>query len=532
MAQLTLTLAVDPRGIVVTWRLDDVALEAGEALGQLPLSVAGAPTLRLGDDALKATDRAGDLPLSIVIESVEGDPVRCWRVSRSTSSPIEVSYIAEPVADEPQPAVPPLELRREGGGVSGALKCFVVLPPAPADLSFEVRCRPLSEAGDTPGWMAVSSLGEDGGVNGPLFGAGLELLGDTYVMCGDLTEQHHRDGQLSTWWLTTPGIDVEGFSARLGSTYQVMSETFGAPAHPYRVFLRARPHRGASASAHPASFVMAMNPADPLDEPSLFETIAHELVHEWLALDGPAEEVTWFLEGSADYYALVLPLRTGLIDEETFLRAVNLEARECYANPFRDLTLREAQPMFFSDFRAHRLAYARGMFYLADLDSRLRSSTSGRLSVDGVVQAVVRARSGGERIGVERWCARVEEVLPDPEMPKLDALVFTGAARPGKDCFGPRFRSETVQAPIVDLGFAPSTFVTRRVHGLVPGGAAESAGLRDGDVVDLPRHTDVVRLDVGDVLDIAATRDGKTSRVSLPLVGETAPVPQWSSRAD
>ncbi len=142
MAHLTLTLAVDHRGIVVTWRLDDVALEAGEALGQLPHSVAGAPTLRLGDDALRATDGAGVLPLSILTESDEGDPVRCWRVGRSTSGPIGVSYVAEPVADEPQPAAPPLELRREGSGVSGALKCFVVLPPAPADLSFEVRWRP------------------------------------------------------------------------------------------------------------------------------------------------------------------------------------------------------------------------------------------------------------------------------------------------------------------------------------------------------------------------------------------------------
>ena len=531
MAHLTLILAVDRRVIVVTWRLDDVALEAGEALGQLPLSVAGAPTLQLGDDAVRATDGAGDLPLSILIESVKGDQVRCWRVGRSTSGPIEVSYVAEPVTDEPQPATPPLELRREGRGVSGALKCFVVLPPAPADLSFEVRWDGSGEAVNSPGWMEVSSLGEGEGVDRPLAGAGLELLGDTYVMCGDLAEQHHRDGQLSTWWLTTPGIDVEGFSARLGTTYQLMSETFGAPAHPYRVFLRARPHRGASASAHPASFVMALNPADPLDEASLFETIAHELVHEWLALDGRAEEVAWFLEGSADYYSLVLPLRNGMIDEESFLRAVNLEARECYANPFRDLTLREAQPMFFSDFRAHRLAYARGMFYLADLDRRLSRATSGRLSVDEVVRAVVRARRGGERIGIERWCARVEEVLPDAEMPNLDALVFTGAARPARDCFGPRFRSETVHVPVVDLGFAPSTFVTRRVDGLVPGGVAESAGLREGDIVELPRHADVIRLDVGDVLDIGVTRDGQTSRVSLPLTGETAPVPQWSYRA-
>ena len=63
--------------------------------------------------------------------------------------------------------------------------------------------------------------------------------------------------------------------------------------------------------------------------------LAHEVVHEWLRLDGPVEDVTWFNEGAADYYSLVAPLRAGLIEETAFLAAVNLEARECYANPRR-----------------------------------------------------------------------------------------------------------------------------------------------------------------------------------------------------
>ena len=129
---------------------------------------------------------------------------------------------------------------------------------------------------------------------------------------------------MSTWWLTTPAVDVGAFTARLGTTYDVMASAFDAPAHPYRVFLRTHPHQGVNASAHPASFVMAMNPARPLEVSKVYETIAHELVHEWLRLDGPDEEVRWFGEGAADYYSLVLPLRAGLVEEEDFLRAVNL----------------------------------------------------------------------------------------------------------------------------------------------------------------------------------------------------------------
>lgn len=532
MAHLLVTLAVDPRGVLVTWRLVDVALDAGEPLGQLPLSIVGAPTLQFDGEVVAATDELGPVPLvTSLTEDDDGGHLRMWSVGRSTFGPVEVSYLVEPVAEEPRPATPPLELRGEGVGLSGALKCFLVLPPGPEDLTFELRWnRP--DAGDRPpdSWMAVSSLGEGDGRDGELAGSGLELLGDTYVMCGDLADRHHRDGQLSTWWLTSPGIDVEAFTARLGTTYQVMSEAFDAPAHPYRVFLRTHPHRGAAASAHPASFVMAINPAIPLDEASLYETIAHELVHEWLHLDGPAEEVTWFVEGAADYYSLVLPHREGMLDDESFLRAINFEARECYANPRRDLTLREAQQLFFSDFLAHRLPYVRGMFYLADLDARLGRATSGHWSVDEVVRGVLRSRRAGERVGIEQWCTRVQEVLSDAEMPILDALVFTGVGRPGEDCFGPRFERETVQVPVLDVGFDPSTFVTRRVRGLVPGGAADQAGLREGEVIDLARYPEIVRLNVGDVLDIGVTRDGEAARITIPLAGETAPVPQWFKR--
>jgi predicted metalloprotease with PDZ domain len=529
MGHLLVTLCQVSRGLLVTWQLHDVVLDHGQALGQLPLSVAGAPTIQLDDDGVSASDDRGAIPLATsTTENKDGEAIRQWSLQRSTTGPVEVSYLAEPVSETPRPATPPLELRGEGGGLSGALKCFLLLPPGPEDLTFTLRWRARTGPGSGGSWMAVCSLGEGDGSDGELAGRGLELLGDTYVMCGDLAQHHRRDGQLSTWWLTPPGIDVEAFSARLGSTYRLMSEVFEAPSHPYRVFLRTHPHRGGNASAHPASFVMAVNPANPVREASLDETLAHELVHEWLRLDGPVDEVTWFNEGAADYYSLVLPFRAGMLDEEAFLRAVNFEARECYANPRRDLTAREAQQLFFSDFFAHRLPYARGMFYLADLDARLRRATSGRQCVDDVVRDVVRRRRAGERVGIAQWCARVQEVSAEAEMPALEALVFTGAGRPGDDCFDSQFHKETVRVPVLDIGWDPLTLLTGRVQGLVPDGAADRAGLREAETMELPSYPEMVRLNVGDALEIGVTRDGARTRITVPLTGETAPVPQWS----
>jgi predicted metalloprotease with PDZ domain len=130
-----------------------------------------------------------------------------------------------------------------------------------------------------------------------------------------------------------------------------------------------------------------------------------------LHLDGPDHEVTWFVEGAADYYSLVLPLRAGILDDDAFLRAINVESRTGYANPQRHLTLQEAQRLFFSDFLAHWLPYTRGMFYLADLDARLKKATSGERSVDDTVRDVARRRRDGERVGIREWCTRVQDIL-------------------------------------------------------------------------------------------------------------------------
>jgi hypothetical protein len=522
------SLAADPRGLAVVWRLDGVAFETGEALGQLSTSIAGAPAIDLDDDAVTATDDLGPIPLSVGVEEVPDDaPVRRWRTARSTVGPVELSYLAEPVPEEPRAATPPLELRGEGSGLSGALKCFLVLPPRPDDLTFEVHWKPPSAEHTGDGWTSVSSLGEGLGRDGDLAGTGLELLGDTYLMCGPLADSHHRDGDLSIWWLTPPAFDVETFTGHLGTTYLLMAEAFDAPAHPYRVFLRASTHQGAGASAHPASFVMTTNPADPLDMKKLYLTLAHELVHEWLRLDGPDGETTWFGEGAADYFSLVVPLRAGLVDEATFLGEINLAARSSYASPLRHLSLDEASRLYWSDLRAHRLPYDRGMFYLADLDARLNQATSGRTSVDDVVSHLVKVRRDGAHFGLDEWSGHVGQLLGYDERPVLDDLVFTGNGRPGRGSFAPTFQLEEVDVPVLDPGFHVSTFMTRKVRGVVPGSLADIAGLVDGDAVTLPSYPEAVALDIGDTLKISITRDGETTEVAIPSGNQTTSVPQW-----
>jgi predicted metalloprotease with PDZ domain len=521
MALLRVDLAPLAEGVRVRWRLEGVTLPAHGVLAEIPVEIAGTPTVALGEPGLRAVDERGVLELVTAVEDVDGTRLRRWRVRRATAGPLEVSYLALPADVASRPGTPPLDLRREDGGGSGALSCFVVLPPGPADTRVELRCTPAD------GWSVVSSLGDDATLTGGVRGAGLEQLGDTFLVYGDLGERHHRDGPLSVWWLASPPFDVATFSARLGTTYDVLAATFDAPAAPYRVFLRTHEQRGLTASAHPSSFVMALNPSDPPDEGMLFETIAHEVVHEWLHLDGTQDEVTWFVEGAADYYSLVVPHRHGLIDDETLVRSLNLAARQCWAGPHRDLPLGDAQRLASSDLWARRLPYGRGLFYLADLDHRLRTVTAGRTSLDDVVRDVVRRRRDDDHVDVAAWCARVDAHLGGDESAVLEAYVLSGRLVPAGDTFGPGVERRFVEVPVLDLGFDVSTLMTLRIRGLTPGGAAERAGLREGDAVALPSWSALLRLDVGDEVEVRATHAGESFTVRWPVGTETVSVPQW-----
>ena len=50
----------------------------------------------------------------------------------------------------------------------------------------------------------------------------------------------------------------------------------------------------------------------PLIMDSALNTIAHEIVHNWPALDGPTGEIEWFAEGTAEFYSMAIPLRAGI----------------------------------------------------------------------------------------------------------------------------------------------------------------------------------------------------------------------------
>jgi predicted metalloprotease with PDZ domain len=266
------------------------------------------------------------------------------------------------------------------------------------------------------------------------------------------------------------------------------------------------------------AFAVISTRSQPLDDYRVF--LAHEYFHTWnpnqtggLA-DGPTEPMGyWFSEGFTDYYARRLALRSGLIDLTAFVAAWN-EALEAYAiSPARTMPNAEIAARFWGDGSVHKLPYQRGAQIALLMESRL----SAKGGLDPVMRAMRDYAGRHDPAGWGRSAANlfpriVQEKTGIDVTAELDRYATRGEAivLPA-DAFGGCLSVETITRPIFDAGFdLAATRKTRIVSGVVPGGPAYAAGLRDG-MAYLGR--DGGRDGDGSVEAGYAVNDGATKRV-------------------
>jgi predicted metalloprotease with PDZ domain len=132
---------------------------------------------------------------------------------------------------------------------------------------------------------------------------------------------------------------------------------------------------------------------------------------------------------------------------------------------------------------------ARGALYATLVDARLRAKSKGKRSLVDVLRGLfTKAREARGPLPVAAWMEAVNAELGGGE-----EAAFAKAVSAGKlddlpdDALGPCFHKAARDYQGYDLGFdedATRASADRKVVGLRPGGPAERAGLRAGDVLE------------------------------------------------
>jgi hypothetical protein len=527
----TLTLTLKPHSangavdyIDATMTIEKPQVAANASLLRMPLIIVSIPTARYDGDAVHAHDAAGDLPLTQKEETpTPTGTYRQWIASRATSGDVVVTFKAPPrVVDTTTRTGPLFDLRADNGGVLGAGITFLPLP----DTKFPYRIHFGWDLTSLPaGSRGATSHGE-GDFDSV---APAETLAFCFYAAGPMhTYPEKNAGNFQMYWFTNPPFDTAELAARVQRLYAYMSGFFRDSGHPYRVFIRHNPHKAGGGTALPMSFMFGWNEATAPTLDNLQSLLAHEMTHNWPSLEGEHGDTSWYTEGNAEYYSLLLSYRAGAISFDQFVSEIDERANGYYTNPYRAASNKEAADQYWKDWAAQRVPYGRGFMYLAVVDAKLRERSHGKRSLDDVVTELYRRETNDEKYGIKDWLALVGQTLGAAEAKRdYDAMVAGKLLVPPKNSFGPCMRPVADNAQPYALGFDESSLSGdhKVIKGVVIGSAAALAGLHDGDEVLTYDDPLVVQKDNDSHMKLNVRREGK--EVSIDYLPRGTPVESY-----
>jgi hypothetical protein len=513
-------------GIDVDMRIEKPAVPAGETLLRMPTLIVSIPGARIDGDALLARDDAGELTLAIEDEPpLPHGNFRRWRTERATEGDVLVRYRALPreVSAATRPG-PLYDLRAEGGGLSGAGINFLALPETTH--SYRVRLRwDLAAFGKDA--IGVWSLGE-GEVETVM---PMQRVAFSYYAAGPMRRFPADGGDgFSMYWFGDPPFDTAAVAAQIRRMYAEAAGYFDDEDSSYRIFVRKQPYASGGGTALAQSFMFGWHAGDPPTPDSLRGLLAHEITHNWPAMQGEHGESSWYSEGAAEFYSILFLYRAGLYTTAEFQEAINRRASGYYTNSLQRLSNREAAERFWNDGSAQRVPYGRGFMYLVAVDTAIRENSGGARRLGDLVRELRRRQLAGEPYGVEQWLELLVAELGPGAKDEYEAMVAGKFLVPPPGSFAPCFRPERRAERVFELGF------DARVAGrppasiaeLVPGSAAARAGLREGDALAEPVFVgSQLVLEENATLTVKVLRDGATSEVTFLPRGPEVESWQW-----
>lgn len=455
-------------------------LAAGAGLVRVPLRLVGIPRPDWGKDNLTARDDAGPIPLTETDEPPTPQGVyHRWSVARATQGDVVVSWKAPPRRVTAATNNGPLfDLREEAGGFAGSGNGFFAAPvvsgPWKVRLQWDLSAAP-------PGSRGVWSLGE--GTVDTVTSA--ETLQFSYYYVGPIHSYPvGGDNKFSFYWLSDPPFDPNELGDKMRALYGSMAKFFDDDGS-YRVFVRRNPFKGTGGTGLARSFTFGYNfDAKPTVD-SLQGLLAHEMAHTWPAMQGEHGNTAWYSEGTAEYYSTVLSYRAGAIAVDKVAKTFNDRASAYYSNPHVALTNPQAAAIFWTDPVAQTVPYGRGWMYLQQTDAAIRAASKGRRSLDDVVKEIRRRQVAEKPYGIPIWLELVgKEIGPAAAKAGYDHMVAGGLLKPPTNLYAPCLTVVRHDVRPFQLGFARASLNDDRVvRELVPGSAADRAGVKNGDVV-------------------------------------------------
>lgn len=413
--------------------LERPEVKSGDTLVWLWDQVASIPCCEMTDSGIAAVDEAGELPLHTTAGNVYGFPTTCWVPERDTVGSVAITYRFYPrVVPHDYRFHPYYDFRNEK---NGATTTGVVTLAAPKEQLYHVYEQwDLSEMPkDT---KAVSIKGE-GDHN---YYATPDEYRFTMSAVGKISQYVSDNGQVHIYWLNEPLPDKERILSSLPVVFKGLADFFEDPEATYTIFFRKDPFKMSNgATAFTNGFVYGYSDEKPLNLDVALDIFAHETIHTWPRNEDTHGEGTWYHEGTAELYNILIPYRSGVTDLDFAAEQITLRGINYYSNKYIDMPNEDAWPLYWQEREAQWLPYGRGFFYFVDTDHRLRKASGEKKRLDDLILEMEHRRRHNECCTVAEWESMIRRELGEAEVERFRAIMNGARIEPSEEWFDGAF---------------------------------------------------------------------------------------------
>ena len=288
---------------------------------------------------------------------------------------------------------------------------------------------------------------------------------------------------------------------------------------------------GGSALEHSNSHVGIYNPGF-IGTPLLASITSHEIFHGWNVkrlrpadlwpydYTGPQETPwLWVSEGITDYYADLALVRGGVVDSAGFLGLTGEKMAQIAAAPPAALEDASLSTWIGPVDGTQYQYYPKGSLAGFMLDVLIRDGSDNRRSLDDVMRELYRsAYKKGRGFTAADWWPAVSRAAGGRSFAEFNARYIDGREPfPWSDVLarvGLRQVSDTIREPRVGIATAQDSSGAIMVQEVQPGGVAQEAGVKVGDLLLALGDVEVMDPEFG-----TAFRDrfGRNEGDSLPI---------------
>ncbi|KAG8169419.1 hypothetical protein KVR01_000164 [Diaporthe batatas] len=503
---------------------------ADTPLLSLPLMVAKTPTASYGDDN----------PLTASVNNGDFHQLEYFDDDRITAITVKFTAPYRRTDEKTLPG-PRIDLRRDvtGGGLVGQGEGFIPIPPPPSKEKGKRETWQSTvewDLADAPsGVHGAWSLGDDHvssaigtmefTITHAIFAVGYLRRSPEWDI--DTTSWSGEDSgnTFAMYWFDPSPYDMVDLAKSTRAIYARIAAYFDNSTDPFRVFFRQiEANSGGTGASFSFMVEYSLLSVDQTDEHALADLIAHETVHEFALLDealpgeSPPEwqedEAAWYVEGVASYVGAL----AGLNDpfrRKWMVKSMNNYAQAYYTSPVVRLPYDDVLSNYWDSVDITRVSYYRGLIFLAELDGMLWSKSQGKRSMDDVIVDLYKLRRDGQPCSLMALKEKVAGLIGQENLDRSYDAMFKGdLIVPSEECLE-RYGLKLVKMKWhkFELGFETQSMREFKVRGLVPGSAADKAGVKEGDVIVKGFMVWIVEDELDVPMRIVVLRNGKEVQI-------------------